>query len=383
MTTGPRPTPHPIILHVDDNGNPVRLAEASAIYVTSAVIGTLSATNYVGLTVDGGVPVGVGTEVQFRKNSTEFDGDTSLTFDKVNQRLNAAEIVVGDLSATNKLYSEESITAAQGIFARSVSSTSATALTLSATTISAVTVCATNYNSLFDSLSFQNLDNRYLNSSGDSVTGSFYLQNLSSVTISATSYQNLPSALATWNASAIRGITVTSTAPLQYQSLVYFDGAWQPSSLAVGPGGGTPGGAALSLQFNNGVFSGVDAIKYDPSINGIQSVVLSSTNISSVNISVGVISATTYENLKEGTAQWNANKIQDVPVSKPGGISHKDILAGSSDNARLEKTDVDTYSNWVYEVIKPTIHAELPSFEGISSSRYRCSSYRFSNKEIR
>ena len=71
MTTGPRPTPHPIILHIDDNGNPVRLAEASAIYVTSAVIGTISATNYEGLNVGQvGVPGGdANGQIHYRKSS--------------------------------------------------------------------------------------------------------------------------------------------------------------------------------------------------------------------------------------------------------------------------------------------------------------------------
>jgi hypothetical protein len=71
MTTGPRPTPHPIILHVDDNGNPVRLAEASAIYVASAVIGTLSAINYQGIGANAGAE-GVEGSVQFKSNNLRY-----------------------------------------------------------------------------------------------------------------------------------------------------------------------------------------------------------------------------------------------------------------------------------------------------------------------
>ena len=311
MTTGPRPTPHPIILHVDDNGNPVRLAEASAIYVTSAVIGTLSAINYQGLTVEGaGLPGGSDGQIQYRKSSTQFGGDSGLTYDESNARLGAVEIVVGNLSATTDAVFNNLVTAEE-ILAVSVSAGSSRINNLSSTTISAVTVCATNYNAALEALSFQNLDNRYLNSSGDSVTGSFYLENLSSVTISATSYQNLPSALATWNASAIRGIPVTSTAPLQYQSLVYFGGVWQPSSVAGGPGGGTPGGTGFSIQFNNGVFSGVDSVKYNQTFNGIESTQLSSTNLSSVNLRSTNLSSTSLSSIQiSATAYFNYHLVR-------------------------------------------------------------------------
>ena len=41
MTIGPKPEPRPLILHVDDSGNPKRLAESDIIYVT-----TINAENY-------------------------------------------------------------------------------------------------------------------------------------------------------------------------------------------------------------------------------------------------------------------------------------------------------------------------------------------------
>lgn len=360
MVTGPRETPHPIILHVDDQGNPVRLAEASAIYVTTVSALNISATNYLGLSLTGvAVPQGTGTEIQFRRNSTQLGGDSSLTFDEGNQRLRAAEIVVGDLSSTNTIYSEETITARLSVSSPSISSIDFKTQTLSATTISAVTVCATNYNSLFDSLNFQNLDARYLNSSGDSVTGSFTVQSLSATTISATNWRGLPSALATWNASSIQGIPVTSTPPSPLQTLIYKDGVWQPSSVA-GVAGGIPGGSPLTIQFNNGIFSGVDSVKYSESISGLSLTTLSSTNLSSVNIRVTTISATTYENNGSGLPTWNAQKIQDVPVSKSGGLVYKDILAIDSGGTRFEKTGIDDYASWVYTSIKPTIHNELP-----------------------
>jgi hypothetical protein len=360
MVTGPRETPHPIILHVDDQGNPVRLAEASAIYVTTVSALNISATNYLGLSLTGvAVPQGESTEIQFRRNSTQLGGDASLTFDEVNQRLNANEILVGNFSSTNDAFFEELIRAPGGLSSTTLSSINSTIQTLSATTISAITVCATNYNSLFNSLSFQNLDARYLNSSGDSVTGSFTVQSLSATTISATNWRGLPSALATWNASSIQGIPVTSTAPSPFQTLIYRDGFWQPSSVA-GVAGGVPGGNSLTIQFNNGIFSGVDSVKYSESISGLSLTTLSSTNLSSVNVRVTTISATTYNNLQEGTAKWNANKISDVSVIKPTTKSYKDILAIDAGGNSFEKVGIAQYGGWVYDEIKSTIHSELP-----------------------
>jgi len=356
MTTGPRPTPHPIILHIDDNGNPVRLAEASAIYVASAVIGTLSAINYQGLGINGGADGNEGS-VQFKSNNG-FRGEEGFTYNNDTFTLNVINVnITNTLSSINFRSSV-------------VSSTNSSAVNLYATTISATTVCATNYNAALEALSFQNLDNRYLNASGDSVTGSFYLQNVSAVNLSATNYLNIPSTSAIWNASAIRGIPVTSTPPSLGESLVFKDGYWQPSAVGGGVGG-TPGDPALSIQFKNGsFFSGVESIKYNSSINGIQSVTISSTNLSSTNLSsttlrsVGVcatnISATTYQNLQEDTPKWNASKIYGTPFDK-NVLLLDDFITYNGATAWKNTTKADV-ANLLYPLIQPQIPSGLATW---------------------
>jgi hypothetical protein len=332
------------------------LAEASAIYVASAVIGTLSAINYQGLGINGGADGNEGS-VQFKSNNG-FAGQEGFTYNDDTFTLNVINVNITNTLSSINLRSSV------------VSSTNSSAVNLYATTISATTVCATNYNAALEALSFQNLDNRYLNAAGDSVTGSFYLQNLSSITISATSYRNLPSALATWNASAIQGIPVTSTPPSLGESLVFKDGYWQPSAVGGGVGG-TPGDPALSIQFKNGsFFSGVESIKYNSSINGIQSVTISSTNLSSTNLSsttlrsVGVcatnISATTYQNLQEDTAKWNANKIYGTPFSK-GSLVLDDFITydGATAWKNTAKAEV---ANILYPLIQPQIPSGLATW---------------------
>lgn len=353
MTTGPRPTPHPIILHVDDSNNPVRLAEASSIYVTSATIvsatiTTLSATNYLGLGGNGG-PEGVEGSIQYKSNNA-FDGKEEFRYDE-----DSFTLVVPNINSTNT-------TTASNLRSVTTSSTNLSAINIRATSISATTVCATNYDTLLDALSFQNLDNRYLNSSGDSVTGSIYIQNLSSTNLSATYWLNLPSSLATWNANAIQGIAVTSTQPTPGQTLIYKDGIWQPSSVA-GVVGGSPDGDELSIQFRNGsFFSGVGSIKYNSSISGIQSIGLSSTNLSSVNyrgttisavtVCAAVVSATTYQNLGKDIPQWNANRIYDTAFSK-SELIYGDFITYDGATAWA-----NTRKETAAELVSPQLHTE-------------------------
>jgi hypothetical protein len=56
---------------------------------------------------------------------------------------------------------------------------------------------------------------------------------LRSPTVSATTYLNLPSGVATWNASALRGFTVSSTTPTNNRVLTYVSAAsaWNPQPL--------------------------------------------------------------------------------------------------------------------------------------------------------
>ena len=360
MTTGPRPTPHPIILHVDDSNNPVRLAEASSIYVTSATIvsatiTTLSATNYLGLGNLGG-PGGSDGQIQFNLNNG-FAGEEGFTYNNDTYTLNVINI-----NSTNT-------TTASNLRSTTTSSTNLSAVNIRANTISATTVCATNYDALLDALSFQNLDNRYLNSSGDSVTGSIYIQNLSSTNLSATNWLGIPSSVAVWNASAIRGVTVTSTQPTLGQALVYNGNVWTPSSVDA-VGGGSPGGDELSIQFRNGsFFSGVDSIKYNSSLSGVQSVVLSSTNLSSTNIRstslisnivcATLVSATTYQNLQEDTAKWNASKIYGTPFNK-GELVVGDFITYDGATAWTNTTKENAAG-----LVSPQLHTETWNASGL------------------
>jgi len=369
MTTGPRNTPHPIILHVDESNNPVRLAEASSIYVTSATIvsatiTTISATNWLGLDLgNAGVPGGNVGQIQYKKDSTSFGGDSALTFNEANQTLGAVQIIVGNFSSTNEAFFNN-IARAEEFSSITLSAVSSKIQTLSATTISAVTVCATNYNSLFDALSFTNLDARYLNSSGESVTGSFYLQNLSAAIFSATTYLNLPSGAAVWNASALAGKPVTSTAPGQYQVLVFNGNAWTPSSIAGIGDGATPGGPESSIQFRSGsTFLGSGTAKFNTTFSGLELVNTSSTNLSSTNIRSTIISATDYLNIPSGSPVWNAKKLQDYDILK-GDLIDNDILSFNQTGAVgvgfFQKTTTTDYAAAIYPDLQPTIHANLP-----------------------
>lgn len=370
MTTGPRPTPHPIILHVDDSNNPVRLAEASSIYVTSATIvsatiTTLSATNYLGLDLgNAGIPGGDVGQIQYKKDGVSFGGDSALTFNESTQTLGAVQIIVGNFSSTTEAFFNN-IARAEEFSSITLSATSSKIGQLSATTISAVTVCAVNYNSLFDGLSFTNLDARYLNSSGESVTGSFYLQNLSAAVFSATTYLNLPSGAAVWNASALAGKPVTSTAPGQYEVLVFDGNTWVPSGIAGIAGvGTTPNGPENSIQFRVGsTFVGSGTAKFNTSFSGLELVNTSSTNLSSVYIRSITISATDYLNIPSSTPLWNAKKLQDYDIVK-GTLIDNDILSftqtGGPGVGFFEKTTTTDYAAAIYPDLQPTIHANLP-----------------------
>lgn len=378
MTTGPRPTPHPIILHVDATGNPVRLAEASGIYVASATIlsatiTTLSATTYLGLNFENaGLPGGSDGQVQYRKSATEFAGDSGFTYNEADSLLNVTQLQANNFSSLYGTFLNN-LTRAEEFSSLTVSTVNSRIGTLSATTISAITVCATNYNSLFDSLSFTNLDSRYLNSSGESVTGSFFLENLSGATFSATTYLNLPSGAAVWNASALAGKPVTSTAPGQYEVLVYNGAAWVPSSIDVLAGvGSLPGGPAGSVQFKSGsTFVGSSTVKYNESISGLELVNTSSVNLSSTYITAITVSSANYLNIPSGTAIWNANKVADVTITKVpiGDWGSRDILALQAGS--LQRTPSTDYAYWVLDEVQPTIYANLPqtnasSIRGVS-----------------
>jgi len=364
MTTGPRPTPHPIVLHLDDAGTPVRFAESSSIFVSSVSavtinVGTISATTWLGLNSQAGLPAGPNGSVQFTDGQGGLLNNETFTFDDTEATLYVNYITV-DLSGSFDSIKSNSISST------SLSSNQITTPTLSATTISAVTVCATNYNNLFDALSFQNLDARYLNSSGDSVTGSFTLTNLnatsiSATNISATNYLNIPSTSAIWNASSIRGIAVTGN-PAPGQALIYLNNFWQPSSVAGV--GGVPDGPEGSIQIRNGsFFSGVEDIKYNSSLSALQSTRVSATTVSAGTVSAGTIlgntiSATNYLNIPSTSAIWNANKIQGTPFQK-GSLANQDLIGYETqgDGGAWKNYTKDVVAQFLY----PIIFGYLPS----------------------
>jgi hypothetical protein len=94
------------------------------------------------------------------------------------------------------------------------------------------------------------------------LSGAVFSGQLLASSLSSTTYLNLPSGTATWNANKIQGFDVTSTQPNTGQALVYNGTNWTPSSLPAG-GSTSPGGSDTQIQFNNnGVFSGTSALTY-------------------------------------------------------------------------------------------------------------------------
>jgi hypothetical protein len=54
--------------------------------------------------------------------------------------------------------------------------------------------------------------------------------NVRSATVSATTYLNLPSGVATWNANKLQGVSISTTTPNTEDTLVYNGTAWAPKS---------------------------------------------------------------------------------------------------------------------------------------------------------
>jgi len=105
MTTGPRPTPYPIVLQVDASGTPTGLGESSSIYVTTVSAVTISATNYLGLGGLSGFPGGDLSSLQFKTGNTTFDGSPFLKYSVqlsglLANAVSAARVLASNLSAT-------------------------------------------------------------------------------------------------------------------------------------------------------------------------------------------------------------------------------------------------------------------------------------------
>jgi hypothetical protein len=157
------------------------------------------------------------------------------------------------------------------------------------------------------------LNSNYINASGDNVTGAFGFGSVSATSISATTYLNLPSGTATWNASALQGRAIFNASPVPGDVLAWDDAnsRWTPSAVTTGAVTNTPGGNAGNIQFkNNSSFSGVDDLTYNSTLSSLYSRNLSSVNISAVNIS-----ATTYLNLPTSSLSGQADTQITTPTA--------------------------------------------------------------------
>ena len=101
MTSVPNP-PYPIILDYDQYGKPVRLTEASAIFVSSIVVVNLSAASYAGLAASiPGTPGGQEGTIQVNKGNGTFEGYQELQYDESLFKLSTQNINVSQDSILN------------------------------------------------------------------------------------------------------------------------------------------------------------------------------------------------------------------------------------------------------------------------------------------
>lgn len=239
MTTGPRPTPYPIVIQIDASGTPVGLAESSSIYVSSVSAVTISATNYLGLGSLSGFPGGDLSSLQFKTGNTTFNGSPFLKYS-------------GQLS---------------GLLANAVSATRVISTNLSSTTISATT--------------YLNLPQSNLSSLSDvqyaSVSGGQALIYSSSINKWAPGYTIYKS-----GASPATSVGINGDIYLQYtnnlnnaaylsslldtninavsngQSLIWSSGYWIPSALPLGTQG-----SITSLPSASPIWNAASAEGYD------------------------------------------------------------------------------------------------------------------------
>jgi hypothetical protein len=446
MTIGPRDKPYPIILHVDSNtGNPSKLAESNAIFVSSVSAITLSATT-VCATNWVGIPGGPGTSNHGDLNGLSNNDHPQYVLSATNSSLSSlvsdhlasavhwdantldsrflnssgdsvtGSFYFGNLSATNlsatSYLNLPSVTALNGTgifevtsYSRSNYVLTSTNLALSNTVtghlasavhwdlatlntnyinasgdsvtgsfffadLSATNFSATSYLNLpsvtalngtgaFEVTSYSRsnyvltstnlalsntvtghlasavhwdantLDARFINASGDSVTGSFTFGNVTGTNISATTYLNLPSALATWNASALQGRTVNNTPPGVGEVLAWdnANSRWTPSSVPTGGVTNNPGGSNTgNIQFKNGgSFSGVDELTYNSTLSSLYARGLSSLGVTATNIS-----ATTYFNLPSVTALNGTGVFEVTSYSRSNYVLTSTNLALSN-----------------------------------------------------
>jgi hypothetical protein len=348
MTSVPSNPPYPLILNVDQNGNPVRLAEASAIFVSSIVALSVSAASYAGLNSVGGAPGGGSDAIQTHDGLGRFRGYNEFTYNESTQKLYTQNInvaqnsILNDVTATNL----SSVT----VSSDTATITSATidiitADTLTAASLSSITVCGVN--SILSSI----------------ITNNLLTTNVTATTISATNWINYPNPNNTsviWAASSIAGYPVSANSPGAYSILVFLDGKWVASAVPTGSGGANPVGDTYYLQFKNGILlSALDTAQYDSTISGVRARGISATtyynlpndvsnslssHIASAvhwelstldnrylnasgdtalssrfvvsSITASSIYANSYSNLPSASPFWNADRLQGIAISQ-------------------------------------------------------------------
>lgn len=344
MTSVPSNPPYPIILNVDQYGNPVRLAEASAIFVSSIVAVNLSAASYAGLSNSvGGAPGGIQGTIQINKGDGTLIGYDEFNYNDFTEKLSVQNLDVAQNSNLNNVN-------ATNLSSVNVSSDTATVGTasiniLTTPSLSSTTVCGVN--SILSSI----------------VTNNLITTNVTATTISATNWINYPSPNNTaviWAASSIAGYPVSANSPGAYDILVFLNGQWVASSVPTGAGGANPDGDTYYLQFKNGILlSALEFAQYDPTISGVRARGISATTYYNLpndvstaltshvasavhwelstldnrylnasgdtslsarlilsSIITSSIHASSYSNLPSGVAVWNANRLNGISISQ-------------------------------------------------------------------
>jgi hypothetical protein len=343
MTSVPN-TPYPIILDYDQYGKPVRLTEASAIFVSSIIAVNLSAASYAGLSNSvGGAPGGLPNTIQINNGDGTHIGYQEFNYDNFNEKLSVQNLDVAQNSNLNNVNATNlsSVTVSSDTATLGV----ATVGGITATTLSSVTVCGVN--SILSSIT----------------TNSLVTTNVTATTISATNWINYPSPNNTaviWAASSIAGYPVSANSPGAYDILVFFNGQWVASSVPTGAGGANPDGDTYYIQFKNGILlSALDTAQYDPTISGVRARGISATTYYNLpndvstaltshvasavhwelstldnrylnasgdtasssrfvvsSIIASSIHASSYSNLPSGAAVWNANRLNGISISQ-------------------------------------------------------------------
>ena len=161
--------------------------------------------------------------------------------------------------------------------------------------------------------------------------------------ISATNYNNL--------ALSSQLSDVNITAPITTGYALKWDGSkWTPQQDQTGGAGATPVGVEGSIQYyREGAFSGDANLTY----------VTGTTTLRSPNVC-----ATTYLNLPSGTATWNANKIQGIPVSITSDTIYDILLSLGSNsgyiNSNLLTLAADSAAGWNAAKLQGTIINATP-----------------------